>query len=81
MPPNTERRKHFKKGLALLEQTQSGFAKANGVTLQHLQEVLLGRRTSQRLNALIDEVIAHVPPEMLDAPVLPPTAPPQPAAA
>ena len=76
MPPDTERRKHFKKGLALLEQTQVGFAKAHGVTLQHLQEVLLGRRKSQRLNALIDEVIALVPADMRDAP-----APPHPAAA
>lgn len=83
MTPNTERRKHFKKGLALVEQTQVGFAKAHGVTLQHLQEVLLGRRKSQRLNALIDEVIARVPAEMLTAST-PPPAPPvpsQPAAA
>lgn len=58
MPPNTERRKRFKAGLALQEKTQSAFAREHNVTLQHLQEVLVGRRKSQRLDAAIDEVIA-----------------------
>lgn len=75
MPPNTERRKHFNKGLALLEKTQVSFAAEHGVSVQHLQEVLLGRRASQRLNALIDAVIAVVPPEHIRTASPPESAP------
>jgi hypothetical protein len=68
MAPNTERRKRFKAGLALIEKTQSAFAREHSVTLTHLQQVLLGLRTSQRLNAEIDTVIALVPTDATELP-------------
>lgn len=59
MTPISDRRKRFKAALALLEETQSAFAKVNDVSLHHLSRVLLGERKSPRLVAAIDAVIAR----------------------
>ena len=59
MPPISERRKRFKSALALLEQTQSGFAREHKISLNHLQRILLGERKSPRIEAHIEAVIAE----------------------
>ena len=52
------RKKQFKAAIALAGTTIKLWAESQGVTTRHLDEVLLGNRTSERLNAAIDAFIA-----------------------
>lgn len=53
------RRKRFRAALALAGVSLKQWASTEGVTRQHVREVLLGRRVSAPLNEKIDAFIAQ----------------------
>jgi hypothetical protein len=55
---NTLRKRQFKAALAIADVTLKEWAASENVTPMHLNEVLLGNRTSERLNTAIDAFIA-----------------------
>jgi hypothetical protein len=59
MPTAIERRRtRFLKALAATQQTQMGWADANGISKGHLSLVLAGKRESVTLTEKIDAFIA-----------------------
>jgi hypothetical protein len=56
---NIIRKKQFKAALALAGMTAKEWAAVQGVTTKHVDEVVLGKRTSERLNTEIDAFIAR----------------------
>lgn len=62
MTNGTERKKQFKAALVMAGKTAKGWAKEQGVTDAHLNQVVIRARTSERLNAAIDALIAKFNP-------------------
>lgn len=59
------RRKAFRAALALADTTQTEWARSQGITPEHVSQVLAGKRESRRLIEKVDEFIASQLPQLV----------------
>jgi hypothetical protein len=57
-PKGPDRRREFRAALALQGQTAVAFARAVGVSTNHLTQVVMGNRTSKRVSDAVSTLIS-----------------------